>query len=343
MSTSFHNIKVKDLVKETKDAISIEFELPEELKSVFEFEAGQYLTLKASVGGEEIRRSYSLCTAPFESRWKVTSKKVKDGKMSNYLYDQISIGDSLEVMPPKGSFKADQKSKPIILFAAGSGITPIMSILKDQLEAGNQIVNLYYGSRSEEDVIFNRELDGISQENGHRFLLQHFYSSNGERLDKERAESIANGLKVLKDQADFFICGPAGMIESTKLGLEAAGVNANQIHIEYFASPDSPKENKQEVVSGNIEEITVIIDEEEHQITLGPTETILEGAERIGIDPPFSCHSGVCTTCKAKVISGEVEMENNFGLGQDEIDEGYVLTCIGRPSCAGVKVSWDEV
>lgn len=344
MSTSFHNIKVKELVKETKDAISIEFDIPEELKDSFKFDAGQYLTLKTSIGGEEVRRSYSLSTAPFEARWKVTSKKVKDGKMSNYLYDQISIGDSLEVMPPNGSFTVNQKDKPIILFAAGSGITPIMSILKDQLESGNQIVNLYYGSRNEEEVIFKRELDGISQKNGHRFLLQHFFSSNGERLDKDRVESIANGLKVLKSQADFFICGPAGMIESTKLGLEAAGVNSNQIHIEYFASPDSPKEeNTQEVASGNVEEITVVIDESEHQITLGASETILEGAERIGIDPPFSCHSGVCTTCKAKVISGEVEMENNFGLGQDEIDEGYVLTCIGRPSCAGVKVSWDEI
>lgn len=342
MSTHFHQLKVDQIIKETPQTVSIVFEVPESLKSDFEFEAGQYLTLKTTIGGQEIRRSYSISSYG-EEKLKVSSKMIDGGKMSTYLFNELSVGDELEVMPPMGNFTLEETNKPLVLFAAGSGITPIMSILKKALTEGSESVYLYYGNRNNEEIIFNKELEELKNRYSGKLLIQHFLSSNGERLDTERTKSIVAGLQELKSKADYFICGPTGMIEAVKEGLEKSGIEKSQINIEYFASPKQEKNNTEEVLSGDLSDITVVIDDEEHNLTLDAGETILEGAERIGVDPPFSCQSGVCTTCKAKLLRGEVEMENNFGLGEDEIADGYVLTCIGKPKTAGVKISWDEV
>lgn len=342
MSTHFHQLSVEQIIKETPQTVSIVFNIPQDLKSTFSYEAGQYLTLKATVNGEEVRRSYSISSFG-EEPLKVSSKMIEGGKMSTFLFNELSVGDEMEVMPPMGNFVCDDYSKPLVLFAAGSGITPIMSILKKALQTSDNEIYLYFGNRSEEEVIFKRELEKLQAEYPNRLLIQHFLSSDGERLDKDRTESIVNGLQATKGQAAYFICGPSGMIEAVKNGLDRSGVQADQITVEYFASPKQEKKVTEEVISSAVNEITVVIDEEEHKIELESGETILEGAERIGVDPPFSCQSGVCTTCKAKLLRGEVEMENNFGLGEDEISEGYVLTCIGKPQTAGVKISWDEV
>jgi ring-1,2-phenylacetyl-CoA epoxidase subunit PaaE len=341
MSTHFHRLKVEQIIKETPQTVSIVFDIPENLKSEFAFEAGQYLTLKSAVNGEEVRRSYSISSFGDE-KLKVSSKMIDGGKMSTYLFNELSVGDEMDVMPPMGNFTLQDLSKPLVLFAAGSGITPIMSILKKALQKGEESVYLYYGNRSTEEIIFKEELEKLKSRYSGRLLVQQFLSSDGERLNADRTQSIVNGLQASKSEAQYFICGPSGMIEAVKSGLTSSGIASNQINIEYFASPKQEKTVVEEVVSSDVNEVTVIIDDEEHNITLDSGESILEGAERIGVDPPFSCQSGVCTTCKAKLLRGEVEMENNFGLGEDEIDDGYVLTCIGKPKTAGVKISWDE-
>jgi len=346
MSKHFHQLTVKEIIKETLNTVSIVFNIPDAIKADFSYESGQYLTLRKTINGEDVRRSYSISSCPnVDEDIKVTSKMIPDGKMSTYLFKELGVGDELEVMSPDGNFTLKNIDTPLVLFAAGSGITPIISILKGALMNGTQTVHLYYGNRSEEEIIFKEEFSRLRDQYANRLMVQHFLSSNGERLDVDRVKSIINGIGESKNQSYYFVCGPEGMIQAVKSGLESSAVNSNQIHIEYFASPKS--EPKVEVESTNasaeVNDIVVVIDDEEHEISLIPGEAILDGASRIGIDPPFSCQSGVCTTCKAKLLSGEVNMDNNFGLGEDEIEEGYVLTCIGTPKTAGVKVSWDEV
>jgi ring-1,2-phenylacetyl-CoA epoxidase subunit PaaE len=343
MSTHFHTLKVKNIIKETNKTVSIIFDIPQQLEEEFAYDAGQYLTLKTNIGGEEVRRSYSISSwKSVDEELKISSKMIDGGRMSTYLFEKLGVGDEMEVMPPMGNFTLSDLKAPLVLFAAGSGVTPIMSILKKALFKGEQNIYLYYGNRTSEEVIFKSELEELKQKFNNRLLVQHFLSSDGERLDSNRVESIVNGMQADKSNAVYYICGPEGMIQASKDGILAAGVNQDQINIEYFASPKQEKKAAEEVASGDIQEITVILDDEEHQITLNAGESILEGAERFGIDPPYSCQSGVCTTCRAKVLRGEIEMENNFGLGQDEIDEGFALTCIGKPKTPGLKISYDE-
>jgi ring-1,2-phenylacetyl-CoA epoxidase subunit PaaE len=337
MSNSFYSLKVKELIKESINAVSVVFEIAEDMKAAFSYKAGQYLTLKTTVSGEEIRRAYSLSSCPeTDSDLKVSVKKVEGGKMSTYLCESLKVGDELDVMVPQGTFVNEGAKEKLVLFAAGSGITPIISILKSELNKGNQKISLFYGNRSEEETMFKAELEALA--NSSSLDVSFFYSKDSSRLDASKVKNLVNA----NDNADYFICGPEGMIAATKEGLESASIDSKAIHIEYFGSPKTEKPKTEAVVSGEVNEVTLILDGESHQVTLNPQETILEAGERIGIDPPFSCQSGVCTTCMAKVMQGEVEMENNFGLGEDEVEDGFVLTCICTPKTAGVVISWDE-
>lgn len=343
MANNFYSLTVKELIRETKNTVSIVFDIPSALAVDFKYKAGHYLTLKLIMNGEEVRRSYSISSYGNEPL-KVSCKMIPGGKMSTYLFEKLGVGDQVDVMAPMGNFTVKNPSKDVVLFAAGSGITPIISILKQTLATTNQRVQLYYGNRSEEEIIFKAELEQLRAENSDRLMVQHFLSSNGERLDSERVQSIVSGIGDDKKNCDYFICGPEGMIAAVKSGLESSNLLDEQIHIEYFGSPKVEKAAVETVAaSGDVNDIVAVIDGEEHAITLEEGESILDGANRIGIDPPFSCQSGVCTTCKCKVQSGEVDMENNFGLGEDEVEEGFILSCISKPKTAGVKVNWDEV
>lgn len=346
MSNHFHSLKVKNIIKETRNTVSIIFDIPSYLKQEFEYKSGQYLTLKLIINGEEVRRSYSVSSSPLmNEELKISSKMIEGGKMSTYLFRELGVGDVVEVMPPQGNFTLKEGS-PLVLFAAGSGITPIISIAKDALAEGNRRVYIYYGNRTTEEIIFKDELLKLKNNYSDRLLVQHFLSSNGERIDGDRVKSIVEGLNVDKNGAVFYVCGPSQMIQATETSLLDSGISRTQIQIEYFASPKSEKKEKEistTSTEGKVNDIVVVLDDEAYEVSLNDGETILEGAERIGIDPPYSCQSGVCTSCKAKVENGEVEMENNFGLGQDEVDQGYVLTCIGTPKTAGVKINWDDV
>lgn len=338
MDTNFYSLRVKELIKESVNAVSVVFEIPSDLKETFQYKAGQYLTLLSQINGEEVRRAYSLSScSEQDADLKVSVKQVEGGKMSTYLCNSLNVGDELQVMPPQGNFTDNNKKPNLVLFAAGSGITPIISILKSALCSGDQQVVLHYGNRSVEETMFKSELESLQSEYGSRLNVSFYYSNEGNRLDTNRTESLVDS----NLNADYFICGPEGMIAAVKAGLENSNIAKDSIHIEYFASPKKEK-TESVVLEGEVNEVTLILDDETHQVTLNPMETILEVGERIGIDPPFSCQSGVCATCKAKVMQGEVEMENNFGLDEDEVEEGYVLTCICTPKSAGVVISWDE-
>ena len=341
MSQNFYPLKVKNLIKESINAVSIVFEIPNELKEKFNYKAGQYLTLIAQINGQEVRRAYSLSSCPeTDSDLKVSVKKVKDGLFSSYANDLLQIGDELKVMPPQGTFINNEESEHLVLFAAGSGITPIISILKSALHYGKQKVSLCYGNRSEAETMFKHELDALASAHSDKFSLEYFESDEADILDIAKMTSI---VKTTSNDAHYFICGPQGVITAVNESLQAANISKSHIHIEYFASPKTDKKEVISVVSGDVLDVVMIIDDETYEVRLNENETLLEAGERVGIDPPFSCQSGVCTTCKAKLLVGEVEMENNFGLGDDEVEEGYILTCISTPKTPGVKISWDEV
>lgn len=340
MSANFHRLRVANIIKETINTVSIELEVPENLNDTFNYDPGQYLTIKQEVNGEELRRSYSISSAAAMGEpLKISCKMIDGGRMSTYLFKELAVGDTLEVMPPMGSFVLNEADAPLVLFAAGSGITPIMSILKSTLKSSHQNIQLVYGNRSEEEIIFKDELNRLQNEYPERLLVQHFLSSNGERVDYERCQSLLNGQSA--SDVQYFICGPEGMIKSAERALLDVSVAPNQINVEYFSSSEAPEVAPE--LKGDLNDVSITIDDQTKQISLQAGEFILDAAEREGFDPPYSCQSGVCTTCKAKLLQGEVNMENNLGLGADEIEEGYILTCISTPKTAGVKVSWDDV
>lgn len=351
MSKHFRQLAVKEVIKETQDAVSIVFNIPSDLAAEFKYNAGQYLTIKADIKGESVRRSYSLSSSPsVDKTLKVTSKKVENGKMSHYLYDHVKVGDVLDVMPPEGNFIVETdaiRANKYVLFAAGSGITPIMSILKTVLEEEpRSTVKLIYGNRSASEIIFYEELKSLAQKFDGRLAVLHILSQgsleggvNNARINS----SIVNG--AVNDHgtdAIYYICGPEGMIKSTDEALKSAHVSKDQINIEYFTS-SAEDAGKDTVYEGNENEVTVILDGEEFKIELNDGETILMAADRAGIDPPYSCQSGVCTTCKAFVKQGKIDMGESFALDEEEIEEGFILTCCSRPASSGVVISYDDI
>lgn len=339
MSTEFYSLELKEKRRETEQAVSLIWNVPTDLKQEFQYKAGQYLTIKATINGESVRRAYSISTNPKEEELKVSVKLVDGGKMSNFLINDLQEGDRVEVMQAQGTFTLEKKSDTVGFFAAGSGITPVISLIKECIQNNCSKISLHFGNRTEADAMFKSELDQLAQEYP-GFEVQYHYSSQGQRIDSSAVKNHAmNGMCE-----QYFICGPEGFNEEIKNALLNLGLKDEDAHIEFFASPKSESNEGTSAaeVSGEIADVELIIDDEHHKVSLNPQETLLEAGERIGIDPPFSCQSGVCTTCRAKVIKGKVDMENNFGLSQDEIDEGFVLTCIGKPVSPGVVVSWDE-
>ncbi len=347
MAQQSSELRVSKIKRETENAVSISFEIGGEHKELFNYQSGQYLSVETLLNGEKIRRAYSFSSSPFEGNDPtITVKEVEGGRMSGFLCKQVKESDRLQIFQAEGRFVLGNEKSDLLLFAAGSGITPIISILKTALNEAWPNVKLIYCNKSEASTIFKNDLNELAEKYS-QFSWQNYLSTEGNRLNSER---INEELKLAKESsAHVYVCGPEGMISNVREGAEAQAIPSSQVHFEYFANPESSNANdsvKSETssTSGSSDpmEVTLVIDDEEFQATMKPNETFLEAGERIGIDPPFSCQSGVCTSCRAKVMSGEVEMENNFGLAQDEIDEGYVLTCIGKPVSAGVVVNWDE-
>lgn len=343
---NYYTLKVKEVIQETKDAIVIQFKQP--LFKKINYKSGQFLTLTIPINGKKERRSYSICSTPdLDDHIAVMVKRVSGGLVSNYLNDHVKAGDSLEVLEPMGNFVLEPdrtKKRHLVFFAAGSGITPIFSMLKGILFfEPNSIVSLLYGNRHEGSIIFRKELDTLKQKFGERFNLVHtlteydrFWQSYKGRIDKTMTVNFVNLLpKFSSEDTLYFICGPQGMMDAVKEGLSMLKVPQNKIFTEsFYAAPATVASNLEE----GIHQVIIRLNGQTHRIAVPAKKTILETALDNGIDMPYSCQNGLCTACRCKCLSGSVKMLRGDGLTDEEIAQGYVLTCVGVPITPTVEL-----
>lgn len=355
MAIHFHKLTIKDIRKETADCVSIAFDIPPEIQTDFRFIQGQNITLKIP-GNSQERRSYSICTSPLEKELRVAVKKVENGLFSTFANEELKKGDTLEVMPPTGTFftglNPAQKSE-YVFFAAGSGITPVISLIKTILDTEKKSnVTLVYGNKNLASVIFKDQLENLKDKYLQRFSLINIFSRektesqfNYGRIDVSKLNQLSRFVNFNK--ADhFFICGPEQMIFTVKDFLKGWGIESEKIHFELFTTPTKKHTQIYKAVEETKpqgSEITIKIDGRSFDFQLGfNEETILDAGLAQGADLPFACKGGVCCTCKAKLVEGEVEMEANYGLEKSEVKEGFILTCQSHPRSARVVVDYDQ-
>jgi len=344
-------LQIKEVIKETQDAVTIVFSKPTVISS--QYKSGQFLTLIMNIGGEKIRRSYSLSSSPFiDEDWAITVKQVDGGKMSTYLVNNAIKGDIIETMVPMGIFTYEpvgQNTTPIVLIGAGSGITPLCSIIGSTLsQEKNSKVYLIYGSRNEDSIILKAKLENFKNEYPTRFYYINFFSQpklqsleNSGRLSKSSITKLLTDFNILDfTKAHFFLCGPQGMMDEAYQALEIVKVPALNIRKESFFSATSQEtstETKPTTTEGAVN-VSIKYNRQLYKVAVAPGQTILEAALKQDIDLPYSCQSGMCTACMGKCKSGEVEMEEPDGLSANEIKQGFVLTCVGRPLTEDVLI-----
>ena len=356
MAEHFYKLRIAEIVAETDEANSIRFEVPEGLEDVFRFKAGQHLSVRAVINGEEIRRNYSLCVAPSEEQLKVTVKRIAGGVFSNWVGDNLKAGDTLDVMTPHGSFTVDfdpAAKRRYVAFAGGSGITPVMSLIKTALGTeSDSRFTLLYGNRDANSIIFLEALAALKDRYLGRFELYHFLSDeegdvdlfNG-MLDRETCdEAIEHLVDDVAAVDAWFICGPGPMMDAAEAALTDRGVAKDRIHIERFlagrpsAALAAQMAQLQEKAAGLT--LSVTLDGRTRKVEFTEAN-ILDSAREAGLPAPFACKAGVCATCRAKVTKGKVEMAARYGLTDDEIAAGYILTCQSVPVGEGVAVDYD--
>ncbi len=354
--SKFHSLKVADIYKETKDCSVITLEIPEALQSEFQYKQGQHLTVKATVDGNEVRRNYSLCSSPMESKWQVAVKKINGGVFSSYVNDTLKKGDFIDVIAPHGTFNTEvdpNKAKNYIAFAAGSGITPLLSIIKTHLAVEpKSTFKLFYLNRSVKSIIFKEEIEQLKNTYFDRFEIFHFLTKehrsiellNG-RFTKEKLQVLTNKIIDIPSVDECFICGPEEMIFLIRDELVAAGLDKNKVHFELFTTGNSEadKQRVNKILEKKVEgtDVTIIDGGKEfHFIMDDDFDNILDGALAAGADLPFACKGGVCSTCKCKVVSGTVEMKVNYALDEKEVAKGLVLSCQAVPTSEKVVVDF---
>ena len=362
MSVAFHRLKISNVRRETPEAVSIAFAVPPELAEAYRFDPGQHLTLRTMLGGAETRRSYSICTGPDDGDLRIVIKQQDRGLFSNWIQSAIKAGDSIDVMTPQGRFgiRPDpEASRNYLAIAAGSGITPVMSILRSVLarEPRSRVV-LLYGNRTAQSIIFKRELEALKDCYLDRLSVHHVLSRERQELDlfngRIDAEKIAAVLKATlpADAVDHaFLCGPGDLIENSRSALLRLGVLPERIHVEHFTVDGMPApapiraEPRPEAEADAEAEATVEIrlNGLDHLVPLHSGETIVEAGLRHGLEMPYSCRGGMCCTCRAKLVSGQVRMDRNFSLEPWEMAAGYVLTCQSHPLTPKVAVDYDHV
>jgi ring-1,2-phenylacetyl-CoA epoxidase subunit PaaE len=366
MAAHFHPLTVKRIAPDAAGSAAITFAVPDELRSEFDFKPGQFLTLRANIAGEDVRRSYSICSP--HQRYSNTReidvgiKLVEGGTFSRWALDHIEPGQRIDVMPPDGRFTVHAKdARHRVGFAAGSGITPILSIIASTLaEEPHSLFTLVYCNQRVGSIMFNEVLQDLKDRYPARLALVHVLSRQSHevpllhgRLDEAKVTEILQTLLPASTIDEAFICGPEGMIEGTERALRAAGVPAERIHAERFVSPGNaaPTPTRPTVAVHSPGEqpsserpfrLEVVLDGKTHLLSMAKSEHVLDVALDAGLDLPYSCRGGVCCTCRARVLEGRVEMEKNFTLEQWEIDKGFVLTCQSRPMTEKVVVSYDE-
>lgn len=353
----FHSLRVKDIYKETTDCSVVTFDVPVDLYQDFSFNAGQHLTLKAIINGEDVRRSYSLCSSPLEQQWKVAVKQIPGGLFSTYVNEELQTGDTLEVMAPSGKFGVPvdtQKKKNYVAFAAGSGITPMLSIIKTHLAAEpDATFKLFYLNRTVKSIIFKEEVEQLRNQYFGRFEIFYFLTKeqrdielfNG-RFNSEKLQTLTKTLIDVSSTDEVFICGPEEMIFLIRDELVAAGLEKEKVHYELFVTGLSEEDKKRaaRLAEQKVEgvEVTIIDGGKEFHFTMTDEyDNILDAALGAGADLPFACKGGVCSTCKCKVEGGNVEMKINYALEEDEVAQNLVLSCQAVPTTERVKVNFD--
>src|SRR5436853_4070360 len=353
----FHRLAVNDRRRESKDAVSLTFAIPEALTDDYRFSPGQYLTLRTTMDGEEVRRSYSICSGPDDGELRIAVKKLDGGAFSNWAADELKTGDELEVMTPTGRFgiaPAPEEARLYAGFAAGSGITPILSIVKGVLarEPDSRFF-LFYGNRSTSGMMFLEALEELKDRFMQRLSLFHVISGEEQdipilhgRLDGEKVRVLLRSLIPAASVDHVFICGPSGMSEDIEATCRDLGIAEDRIHVERFVSEFGGKPRPKKVIEASAPPKAVaslIIDGKRREVPVAEGEAILDAALRAGMDLPFACKGGMCSTCRAKLVEGQARMEVNYSLEPWELKAGFILTCQARPVSKTVVVDYDHV
>ncbi len=351
---AFYPLVVKEVRRETKDAVSVAFELNDEQRSVFRYTPGQYLTFRAAINGEEVRRSYSICAAPHEGELRVAIKEIEGGKFSTYANRTLKAGDTLESMAPAGNFawKHEGSTAHVVGWAAGSGITPISAIAKSVLNSDNESTfTLFYGNKNSNSIIFKNELEDLKNAYVDRFEVHHVLSREDQgsdytsgRLDADKVKGYNGKFFDVATTTGHFLCGPLGMIEGVSVVLESLGTAKSTIHFELFNTAGATAEaiaKSSSKASANAK-VTVVLDGEETHFEMGPKDYVIDAALDAGADVPYACKGAVCCTCRAKVLKGTAEMVMNYALVDDEVKDGYVLTCQTHATSDELVISFDE-
>ena len=332
----YRSLVVVDVVDETADTRSFVLEIPPELDQTFAYAAGQFCTFRATVGGESVVRSYSMSSSPDTGdRFTVTVKRVPDGKLSNWMNDVLAPGDAIEVLPPTGRFVLRAAEVPIVAFAGGSGITPVLSIIKSALATTAREIALVYANRSADSVIFGAELERLRAASGGRLSLHHHLDSERGFLDAEACATLIGD----RAHADFYVCGPGPYMDAVEAGLARRGIAASQLFIERFEPPaDEPAASE----SSETESIVIRLGGRKHTLRYERGDTILDTARRAALKPPFACEQGNCATCMAFLDAGKARMRANNALSTDEVEAGWVLTCQAVPMSRQIVVDYDR-
>jgi ring-1,2-phenylacetyl-CoA epoxidase subunit PaaE len=353
----FHRLAVNDLRREASDAVSMTFTIPKDLESDYSFTPGQYLTLRTTLDGEEVRRSYSICSGPDDGEIRIAVKKVDGGAFSNWAAEELKRGDKLDVMTPTGRFgvipPADA-ARIHVGFAAGSGITPILSIVKGVLaREPNSRFFLFYGNRSTANIMFLEAIEELKDRFIDRLSIFHVISGEDQdipilhgRLDGEKVRVLLRSLVPSESVDHVFICGPLGMSEEIETTCRSLGIADDGIHVERFVSEYGGKPRPKKVIAADAPPkaiASLIIDGKRRDVPVAEDEAILDAALRAGVDLPFACKGGMCSTCRAKLVEGEAPMDVNYSLEPWELSAGFVLTCQAKPSSERVVVDYDHV
>jgi ring-1,2-phenylacetyl-CoA epoxidase subunit PaaE len=349
--SSFYKLAIKEIIRETADAVSILFNVPEELQSNYSFVAGQYVNLKVTLDGQEIRRAYSICAAPQSGELRIAVKSVKNGFFSKFANEKLSVGNVIEVGTPEGKFtfepKADRQ-KNYAAFVAGSGITPVFSIIKSVLEEEpNSTFVLVYGNKSEKDTIFHNQLHDLQLQYVGRLFVQYVYSQSTAdnallgRIDHTTVNYVLKSKHAEMEFSKYFLCGPEEMIQIVTAALKENNVSDSDIKFELFSTSSSG--SKADVGASGHTSISILVDDEETRFEMSQQQTVLEAALKQGLDVPYSCQGGICSSCICKITEGAAEMKKNQILTDAEVAEGLTLACQAYPTTATIKIDFDAV
>jgi 3-ketosteroid 9alpha-monooxygenase subunit B len=337
-----HELRVARVVDETHDARSFVFEVPPAVSERFAYRAGQYLTFEVPLGGETLMRCYSLASSPERGEeHKVTVKRVEGGRGSNWFHDHVTAGSVLRVMPPLGRFVLHDDPAPLLFFAGGSGITPVISLIKSALETTERRIRLLYANRDARSVIFRAELESLARAHPSRLEVLHHLDDASGFVTPERVGAARAGFEA----AEHYLCGPGPFMATVEASLLAGDVPAPRIHIERFEVPEEHSQTgvtEQTPTEGLPSEIVVHLDGKTHRIPYAAGQTLLAAVRAAGLSAPFACEEAFCGSCAAKCIRGEVVLDRNDVFSAGELADGWILTCHGRPASAECEISWDN-